>query len=174
MKVRLLPCYTVSFSCDCTVCEATQRILKAADWEANYFKIKEVTCSNAKKFLLSTSTGSFLYRNASMPIVSIEIGESDGSTQISMSFELRKSVKVFTVVYGVCALLLLLFLSLYCVVMKEITLALCFPIGLLLIVFAISHIGLSFASKDVFWILFVAIMGDDKHIPRIHRVKHSK
>jgi len=174
MKVRVLPYYTVSFSCDCTVCEATQRILKSADWEANYFKVNEVTCSDVTKIVLSTSTGSFLYRNPSLPIVSIEIGEADGSTQISMSFELRKSIKVFSVVYGVCALLLLLFLSLYCVVMKEITLVLCFPIGFLLIVFAISHIGLYFASKDVFWTLFVAIMGDDKHIPRIHRVKHSK
>lgn len=173
MKVRF-PCYNTSFPCACTVQEATKRISETVACQHNNLKVIEAYYSDVQKIVLSASTNGYVYYNSFMPIANIEIRELDGRTQVSILFELKKSTKVLMTLFS--ALVLIFEISLLVLwVMNQLAIfaLLCFPLGMLILSYALSTVGLFFSSKGVLRILFVALTREDtKCVPSIYKSKH--
>lgn len=173
MKARF-PCYATSFSCVCTVQEATKRIAETVACQHNNLKVIEAYYTGVQKIVLSASTDGYVYYNSFMPTANIEMRELDGRTQVSILFELKKSTKVLMTLLSALALLFeITLLVLWIMNQLAIFALLCFPLGMLILSYALSTVGLFFSSKGVLRILFVSLSrGDAKYIPSIHKVKH--
>ena len=179
MKIKF-PCYNTSFICDCTLQEATERIFKAVNWESNNLKLLNATYSGVQKIIISASTGSILYHNSFLPITTVEIREENEASRISMRFELKKSVKVFMVIY--CVILALFeiamsveFLSDLLAINSALNISslwpLLLPLGMFLFCCVLSSIGLKVSSKGVLDILFYELtQGSKDKLPPIHKL----
>ena len=175
MKARF-PCYATSFPCICTVQEATKRISDTVACQHNNFKVIETYYTGVQKIVLSARTGGYVYYNSFMPIVTIEMREMDGKTQVSVFFELQKSTTIFMKLFSMLALLFEITLLVLWIMNQLATIALlCFPLGMIILSYTLSTVGLYFSSKGVLRILFVALArGDTKNTPSIHKSKHVK
>lgn len=173
MKARF-PCYATSFSCICTVQEATKRILETVACQHNNLKVIEAYYIGVQKIVLSAHTGGYVYYNSFMPIVNIEMREVDGKTQVSVFFELQKSTTIFMKLFSMLALLFEITLLVVWMMNQLTTLALlCFPLGMIILNYTLSTVGLYFSSKGVLKILFEALIGEDsKCILAIRKYKH--
>ena len=177
MKVKArFPCYTTSFSCVCTVQEATTRISETVACQHNNFKVIKAYYTGVQKIVLSTHTGGYLYYNSFMPIVNVEMGGVDGKTQVSIFFELQKSTKILMTLFSMLALLFEITLLVFWMTNQLETLVLlCFPLGMMILSYTLSTVGLYFSSKRVSRILFVALAREDaKYTPSIHKSKYIK
>lgn len=175
MKARF-PCYATSFPCICTVQEATKRISDTVACQHNNFKVIEAYYTGVQKIVLSARTGGYVYYNSFIPIVTIEMREMDGKTQVSVFFELQKSTTIFMKLFSMLALLFEITLLVLWIMNQLATIALlCFPLGMIILSYTLSTVGLYFSSKGVLRILFVALArGDTKTTPSIHKSKHVK
>ena len=172
MKVKF-PQYFSSFLCDYPTQEAKNRVLNMASCKNNNLKIEKEYCDDSQQIILSSNTNSYLYRNAFLPVVSINIRESNGKTNFELLFALRKSVKVFMILYFFLALLFELILLVQCVTEHLSMSAIVFlPLGILICSYALCTLGLFFSSKRVFEILFSSLNDEaSNHIPKIHKYK---
>ena len=170
------PHYAASYLCVCTLQEAMKRTSEAVVCQHNNFKVTEAYYKGVQKVILRASTGECLYYNSFMPIVTIEMREEDGKTQVSNFYELQKSTKIFMkILFALVLLFETVFLILW--IMKQLsTLALlCFPLGMLMVSYALSSVGLYFSSKEVLRILFVTLTREDaKNAPSLHKSKCDK
>lgn len=173
MKARF-PCYVTSFPCVCTAQEATKRILEAVACQHNNLKVIDAYCSGFQKIVLSASTDGYVYYNSFMPTANIEIRELDGGTQVSILFEFKKSTKVLLTLFSALALIFEISLLVLWILNQLAIFALLYiPLGMLILSYALSTVGLFFSSKGVLRILFVALTREDtKCIPSIHKSKH--
>lgn len=173
MKVRF-PSYVTSFSCVYTVQEVTKRILEAVTCQPNNLKVLEAYNSCVQRIILSARTDGCIYYNSFMPNTSIEIIELDDKTQVSFLFELKNSTKVFMMIFSAVAILFEISLIVLKLTNQLTILALlCFPIGMLILSYAFSSIGLFFYSMRVLRTLFMSITRENtKTVPSIHRCKH--
>ncbi|MGN0517300.1 MAG: hypothetical protein ACI4II_01085 [Acutalibacteraceae bacterium] len=99
MKLGLFR-YATSFKCNSTVEEATKRIFEAALCEDNNLEVVRACYDGAQKITLNSSTGSYIYHNSFMPIVNIDIEESDGVSLIHILFELKQRTKMFMMLFS--------------------------------------------------------------------------
>ena len=171
MNVRF-PRYTASFSCPYTVQEAWQRLSDAVSCNHNNLTLieRQPIHTSFEKIVISANTGSNIYHNSFLPIVSIEIKELRGSTHISFFFELKKSVKALLVLFFSLALLFEITLLFLWITnqLSSFTLQ-CLPLGMLIFSYGLSNIGLFLSSKGVLRILFTALtLEDTTHMPSIH------
>lgn len=175
MKARF-PCYATSFPCVCTVQEATKRISETVACQHNNLKVIDAYYTGVQKIVLSARTGGYVYYNSFVPIVNIEMREVDGKTQVSVFFELQKSTTIFMKLFSMLVLLFEITLLVLWIMNQLTTLALlCFPLGMLILSYALSTVGLYFSSKGVLRILFVALAREDtKNTPSIHKSKYVK
>lgn len=173
MKARF-PYYATSFPCVCTVQEAMKRISDTVACQHNNLKVIDAYYTGVQKIVLSARTGGFVYYNSFMPIVNIEMREVDGKTQVSVFFELQKSTTIFMKLFSTLVLLFEITLLVLWRMNQLATLALlCFPLGMLILSYALSIVGLYFSSKGVLRILFVALSREDtKNTPSIHKSKY--
>lgn len=173
MKARF-PCYVTSFPCVCTAQEATKRILEAVACQHNNLKVIDAYCSGVQKIVLSASTDGYVYYNSFMPTANIEIRELDGGTQVSILFEFKKSTKLLLTLFSALALIFEISLLVLWILNQLTIFALLYiPLGMLILSYALSTVGLFFSSKGVLRILFVALTREDtKCIPSIHKSKH--
>ena len=175
MKVRFT-CYTTSFLCVCTVQEVTRRISETVACQHNNFKLVKAYYAGVQKIVLSTHTGGYLYYNSFMPIVNVEMRGVDGKTQVSIFFELQKSTKILMTLFSMLALLFEITLLVLWIMNQLATLGLlCFPLGMVILSYTLSTVGLYFSSKGVARILFMALVREDeKYTPSIHKFKYIK
>ena len=173
MKVGF-PCYTASFPCFFTTLEATRRISETVISQHKNLKIIQVHNNGYQNIVVSTNASGYIYYNSFMPIVSIEMREVNRKTQVSVLFELKKSTKVLITFFSMLALLfevvLLVFWAMNQLVMP---ILLCFPLGLMILNYALSAVGLYFSSKGVFRILFATLTHEDtKCVLHVHKSKY--
>ena len=174
MKARF-PCYVTAFPCVCTVQEAARRISETVACQHNNLKVIESYYTGVQKIVLNASTDGYAYYNSFMPTANIAIKELDGRAQVSILFELKKSTKVLLTLFSVLAVIFeILLLTLWIMNQLAIIALLCFPLGMLILSYALSVAGLFFSSKGVLKILFVALTNEDtKCIPSIRIPKHK-
>lgn len=175
MKVRF-PCYTTSFTCACTVQEATKRISETVACQANNLNVIGAYYTGIQKIVLSVRTGEYLYYNSFMPIVNVELRRVDSKTQVFIFFELRKGTRILMTLFSMLALLFEITLLVHWIMGQLSTLALlCFPLGMMILSYTLSNVGLYFTSKGVLRILFEALACEDtKYTPSIHKSKYIK
>ena len=162
---RIFPRYSSSFECDYALEEAQNRIKKTVSSELKRFEIIEENPEDPYHIVLASSTGIYLYRNSFMPIVSIDMKESNGKTKFNMLFELRTSVKLFVIVYTA----FLLFLEILFLAVMPVAFAAPIIIGIFAYVLSIT--GLRSASKQVLKILFLSLSDERaENIPTINKV----
>lgn len=168
------PCYATSFPCVCTIQEAMKRILDTVACQHNNLKVINAYYTGVQKIVLSASTGGFVCYNSFMPNVNIEMREVEGKTQVSVFFELQKSTTIFMTLFSMLVLLFEITLFVLWMMNQLATLALlCFPLGMLILSYALSNVGLYFSSKGVLRILFVALTREDTmNTPPIHKSKY--
>ena len=147
--MRLFPSYETTFSCDCSLQEATERIAKAAAWKTNELKIKKACyCAGTQKFILHFDPG---YRNSFVPVISLEIKETEQGVSVSAIFSLHKIVEIGTLI--LCAFALLF---------GAIGLFAAFS-------YVSSWVGLRFSVKRPLEALHYALTGEfAKHLPSVH------
>lgn len=167
------PCYASSFLCVCTMQDATKRIYEAAACQHNNLKIIKAYDTSIHKIVISDSTGSYIYYNSFKPIVNIGLKDVDGKTQVSVLFELQKSIKVLMTLFSILALLFeITLLVLWIMNQLSTPVLLCLPLGLMILSYTLSAVGLYFSSKGVLRILFMALTYEDaKYMPPIHKPK---
>lgn len=175
MKVRF-PCYASVYPCNCTAQEAAARITEMAENQKNYFKIMQAFNAASQYMVLCTKTEGLVYHNSFMPIVSIHMHETNENTQVSVLFELKKSVKVFVVLLSVLMILFeMVFFAFYIANQLVTPALLCCPLGLIILCYTLCTCGLYFSSKGVLRILFATLAGEDtKNIPPVQKFKQSK
>lgn len=173
MKVKF-PCYAVAFPCACTGEEAVQKISETAACPGNNLKVIDSNCSGDLKIVLSAVTDSYAYYNSFLPAVTVEIGEPEGQTRVSVLFELKKSIKVLMSVLCAFALVYELTLIVLWLTNQLASLALlCIPLGMLILGYGLSAAGFFFSAKGVLRVLFTALTHEDgKCAPPIHRSKY--
>lgn len=172
MKIRF-PSFSTSFTCDCTLQEAIERIMKAVNQESNNMKLVNSSYSGVQKIVISTSTGSILYRNSFLPITTIEIKEENNVLRISMLFELRKSIRILIAIYCLICAFFEMFLTVYVLINNyQFTAPMLMPLGLILFILLLSFFGLKFSSRGVLRVLFDSLtQGAETRLPRIYKVK---
>ena len=166
----ILPRYTASFECACTAREVAERVSEFAQSPSGELVIEQPYLPDAQNIILRASTGDYLYYNSFLPIVNIDLNESDGKTAVSILFELKKGAKIWIVLLSVFALLFAAALSAFLIAGQLISpLPLLFPLAMLIFVFILSNIGLYFSSKDILSTLFSALNGEDDRTPPLIR-----
>ena len=146
-----------AFESPYTVPEVISRLKDAAERSQGRFKI---TKENRSGLTLLTGARSLGYRNSYVPVVEIDLLREGDRTDVSASFALRTSVKIFMLVYSLllllaeCGMLVML-------VRRELAAdGLVFlPIGFLLFMFLMCRVGLAVSSRSVLRWLRSAVGG---------------
>lgn len=171
MKNRF-PSYVTSFTCTCNPQEAANRILETVACKNNNLKLVEVSHSEIQKIVFRATTGSFLYYNSFLPLTTIEIKGINNGSFVSISFKLMKSVRIIMAICSIVAVLLELLEIAYVIwLTKQFTLfpQLFIPVGVILLGFSLSCIGLRSSSKGVLRKIFNVLPTEcADRLPSIH------
>lgn len=147
----LFPCYTTSFSYKGTAAQVTALLQRMADDPDNCVRLKPLPGTD-EGVLLRKVTVDLLTTNSDAPDAAVRFREVNGTTKVSVLFELKKSVRIIIAVQAFAALVMSV-------------LAFCLGAGgatgiLFLWIaagYAASHIGLLACSKSLLKILWTAL-----------------
>ena len=172
--ITKFPCYSSYFPCNSSLQEAMKRISDTVVCHHNKLNVINTYYIGVQKITLRAHTGGYVYYNSFLPIVNIELRELDDQTQVSVLFELPKSTKVLMTLFSLFALLFEIILVVLCIINQLETLTLlCFPLGMMILSYTLSDVGLYFSSKGVLRILFVALACKNiEYTPSIHKSKY--
>lgn len=163
-------CYSTSFSCDYTLNEATKRILETVACQHNNLSITRAYYSCVQNVILSPRTNTFVWRNSFSPRITIKMCEENQKTQVSIFFELQRSVKRLMNLIELLVLLYEITLLVLWIMNQLVTpVLLCLPLGTMIFIYILSSVGLLISSKRALRILFVAFDPNTQYRIRIKR-----
>ncbi len=102
------PSYKTTFTCDCTLGEATKKIQDCVAQNHKEMKIKKAEYDGVQRFVIETSTGSLFYRNSALPKIKISLKPIGDKTEVTMLFELKRDIKIMSSFFIVLALFMIL------------------------------------------------------------------
>lgn len=156
------PCYVASFPCDYLVQDAMKILSKTVACQGNNLKIIKIYYDGVQKIAIDARSDEWIYHNAFLPIINIELRKMDETTQVFMSFQMKKGTKVLLKLYLALVLLFEISWLLYLIMNKlAISVLWCVPVGMLIFVYAFSFVGFFISSWRVLKIIFSAFSGDD-------------
>lgn len=168
MKIGYPSC-SASFTTDCSVQETANRILNTVADQRNNFKLVSTEYSDVTQIVFNANTASLLERNSFLPVTTVKIAQRNTGSLVSVSFELKKSVKV---IMTIISILLILFELVFCVIcfsgQSTTILPVFIPIGMLLFTYVFSFFGMKLSSKGVLKTLFDGVKrGGEDYLPLI-------
>lgn len=163
------PCYAAFFTCTCPLDCAVGRIMAVVSDPTNNLNIIRSLYNGTQKMTLHSSTGSSLYFNSFAPEVDVSIQSTCSGSSIFLTFELQKSVKIFSSI--LCVYFLIALIRFACSPPSQLA-----PIyiltAMLLGTVIMPIFGLKRASKDVLEVLYTAVIHtDDNKPPHLRRYR---
>lgn len=164
------PSYSASFTSDCNMQETADRILNTIACPGNHFKLLNIDNANIYQIIFSANTASILEKNSFLPLTTVKIAQRNTGSFVSVSFELKKSVKV---IMTIISILLILFELVFCVIcfsgQSTTILPVFIPLGMLLFSYVFSYIGMKLSSKGVLKTLFDGVKRAGEDYPNLIR-----
>lgn len=161
----LFPHFTTFFTCDCTLQEAMQKISETVECKQNALKILSVYNNGTQNIALKAcSKGYILYYNSFLPMIQMQIREYEYRSQISISFELKRSTKALYIVFFVILMLCEAYLLFYLAMNRaNLSVQMLIPLAMMAFFFVLSTLGLYFSSKSVLKVLYFALTSNNQN-----------